>query len=180
MWLNTLNKILKFLLFTSIIVWFGGNIVRNSMIFTLFKPGSEFELLYSTSDPYFLTTLKLYGVAGAYTATCYIVLFFSALILFFQNRMNFKRKGWIFISFILFLLSAIIEIPFTYLDIELATAIRDNVLDQFIDDLFMLRFRETFYTAGSAISLFINTSLLALLVWRPLETPNYQQNGTAV
>ena len=180
MWIETINKIVKFILFTSLIVWFGGNVVRNSIAFTLFEPGSEFILLYDFTDPYFLTTVKLFGVAGAYTATCYVVVFLMSIYLFISNRKYFKIKGWIFIAFILFLLSAIIEIPNTYLDTQLAIAIRDDVLKDKIQDLFMIRFENAFFATGSAISLFVNTSILALLVWRPLETPSVDQHGKII
>ena len=162
-------KTLLFILFASASIWFGSSIVRNSIALSLYEPGSEMLLKDYLSESTINNTIQVYGSSAYITATCYIVSFLITSIFLFLEFNGLKKKAWLFMIFILFYLSAIAEIQFLISDIEIALAIQDGLDKNYINELFFLKYNNKFLNAASGILFFAYSSIIALLIFKPLD-----------
>lgn len=170
---STLQKSLIAAFILAFALWFGGGIIRNSIAFDVFLPGT-LDVKPFLKQEQINYSLRLLGVTGYYTVAGYALAFFSLSGLLMVFRKQLKSQGWMFMSFILFYLCSPVEFYQMWIDLKLI--FRTNAID-FVslmrdDGLFTL-FKERFHpwmTAASFITLLSYLTALLFLAWQPLKT----------
>ncbi len=154
-----------------LIVWLGGGIVRAAVAYDLFVPGTALQLKDWYSDVERVNTIQLYRSGGYYTIYGYGFAFVSAIALCVIYKKQLKKRGWLFMAFVLFFLAAPVEIYLAYLDIKLMLAFNDLAVNHFSDqsvkDYFLYRFENL--GIPSALSFLAVATSVLLVIWRPLD-----------
>lgn len=165
------TRLLLLIMFTSLSIWFGGSLVRSALGYELFYNGNKLEIKTEYSNEMQLHTVKLFSYGAAYTGTAYIVGFLCILIFLVKWRGNLKQNGWLFMSIVIFLLSAPIELYLTYLDFELNRLVLfgqfTNFNDPNVQNLFTSRF--TKMSLLSPITPLSFVTALFFIIWKPLK-----------
>lgn len=166
-------KILLTVLTLGFITWFGGSIIRTAIAYDLFTPTADMTLKTEYSDAVKMHTVYLYTSTSLYTSVGYMLSFLSIILIIFNQKKEMKKRGWLFMAIILFLIASPVEIYKIYGDIKLSMAIYYDHLNDFnssiVNHYFIARFKNiSIVTASSLASLASITSAL-YAVWRPLE-----------
>ncbi len=158
------------------IIWFGGSILRSAIAYDLFVPTQDFQLKESYNDDLKMHSVYLFSTLALYTNVSYGISFFAIIILTFLLRNQFRSKGWLFMSIILFLLASPVEIYKIYLDYKLSWAVYyDNVRDFYnpvIIEYFINRFKNIVLNTFSSLSFLANFTIIIYLIWKPLDSKN--------
>lgn len=173
-----INKIFLSLLTFGIIIWLGGTVVRNAIAFDIFVPGTELTLKNWYTDEMRLTTVSLFRVASFYTIVGFCLSFVSAVYLLIQYRKEFKFKGWLLMSFILFFLASPIEFYLIYYDIKIILAFNNLMVksfnDSIITDYFIARYSKL--TIPATLSFLASLTAVLLVIWQPLNKKKINDN----
>jgi hypothetical protein len=168
---NIINKIFLSSLVVGIILWLGGTVARNAIAFDIFVPGTELTLKNWYTEEMRLTTVSLFRIAGFYTIIGFCMTFVSAIVLFFTYRKEFKFKGWLMMSFILFFLASPIEFYLMYYDIKIILAFNNMLIksfnDSIITDYFIARYSKL--TIPATLSFLATFTAVLLVIWQPLN-----------
>lgn len=115
-----LQKLFIALWFVGVIIWIGGSIVRTTIGYDLFETQKLLTLkqYYTKNDA--LITARYFAIGSLYTEVGFIISFISAIVLFPTLRKLFKKKGWLLMSYILFVLASISEFILLFFDIKLS------------------------------------------------------------
>ena len=164
-------KLLIIVFTIAVIFWIGGSLLRNIIAFDLFVPATELSLKNYYSEEIQLHTIHLYSVGSVYTGTAFVVALFSSLLLFFMTFKKLKQNGWLFMSFILFFITAGVEIYNLHLDIMLGMAISNNEINSFYDLAIKDNFLFRYYKLGilEPLKYLSMITIVALIVWKPLN-----------
>lgn len=106
--------------FVGVIIWIGGSIVRTTIAYDLFEAQKTLTLKQYFAKNDALITARHFAIGSLYTEVGFIISFISAIILFPALRKHFKRKGWLLMSYILFVLASISEFILLFFDIKLS------------------------------------------------------------
>ena len=128
-------KIFITILVFGMILWIGGNVVRNVIAYDLFIPGTALELKNWYSDETRLTTVSLFRISGFYTIVGFCMAFVSSVVLFVYLRKYLKIKGWFFMALILVFLASPVEFYLMYYDIKIILAFNAMEINSFNDKI---------------------------------------------
>lgn len=167
------SKLFIFLFAIGFVLWLGGGIVRASIAFDIFEPGTELLLKQSYESSIQLHSVYLYVMTAFYTLVGYGLAILTSFVLFFKAKAHFKQEGWLFMAFILFFLTIPIEAYLAYCDISLGNAIILNGVRDFyhpeVQEFFMGRFKDVTTNVFSGLSFLSALSVLFVLAFRPLS-----------
>ncbi|OGU13010.1 MAG: hypothetical protein A2X61_10525 [Ignavibacteria bacterium GWB2_35_12] len=166
------SRILLTLAALGFFIWFGGSVIRTAVAYDLFEPGSALTIKSYYSDLQKMETVRLFAVGALYTDIAYGVALVSSIILCAYWKQYLKKRGWLFMAFVLVFISAPIELVLIYLDMELNLGLYfGNELIKFTDNVvnnyFMFRF--TKMAIPSAMSFLAFITAIIFIVWRPLD-----------
>ncbi|MFM8455314.1 MAG: hypothetical protein ACKOAK_00970 [Ignavibacteria bacterium] len=174
--MSTLQKSLFACLLFFVTLWFGGGLIRTSIGFDLFIPGT-LDIKPFLNEEQINYSLRLMGITAYYTIAGYVLSFLCALILLLTMKGNIKRRGWLFMAALLFFAFTPYELYQAWLDLQLI--FRVNAID-FVnllkDDGLLILFKQRFHpwmTAIGFLSLLSYITALLFLAWQPL---NVQEN----
>jgi len=177
---KNLIKFLAIIYVLGMVIWLGGSIIRTVIAYDIYVPATELQMKTNYSDEMRLHNVRLFGMGALYTEISYGVAAFAAIFLFFLLRKEFKTKGWILISLLLFLITLPLESLLMYYDIKLNLAIQYDLLKSFnqdvVRDYFISRFTKLNFMAPSAY--LCGASSLIMAVWRPLEKTEFTNSLT--
>lgn len=115
-----LQKFFLTLFFIGIVIWIGGSLVRATIAYDIFEPAETTLKLRSWVDEKFaIATVRHFSVGSLYTALGFLLALLSFLVLLKKFKANFKKEGWLLMSFILFFLCTISELILFYHDLRL-------------------------------------------------------------
>ncbi|GEM_PF-3537263 len=113
------QKIAWFLFALGFILYLGGQIVRLSIVYDLYIPGTlDLKSWYEWQVQY--QTIKLYSNTFLYCSFGLIIAFLGSVIATFSSYKSFKTKGWIFMVFVLWYLSIVFAGKSLYSDFLLS------------------------------------------------------------
>jgi len=171
-----LKKLLYFILALSFIIWFGGSLTRNVLIFDLFLPAQELTLKPDYSDDIINYNIYLFTSTSIYTSVSYIITFVLFAYQMFSERRLLKSEGWLFMSVILFFLVSPIVIYNIYMDFTLSRAIYFSDYSYLsagsLSDTIIMRYGNQLNTVLSGIAYLANLNVLAYFIIRPLSRPD--------
>lgn len=155
------------------LLWFGGSVVRSALAFDMFETGAVFELKSDYEPDIQMHSVYLFGLLATYTGTGYGMAFIGALLLMFHWWKSLRKKGWLFMAFILFFISVPVQGILIYYDIQLNIAIQwDNVSDFLskpIQDFYVERFKNVTLSTLSGLSFLAVLTSVLYIIWRPLD-----------
>ncbi len=170
---SKLFKILVTFFALGFITWFGGTILRTSIGYDLFIPGTDFILKPEYTNEIRMYNVYIYVITSLYTGVGYGIAAITSLILAFKTRVEFKNRGWLFMSFILFVITIPIQVYLMYLDVELANQVYIIGVNDFyspiIQDNYIARLVESKYTTITSISMLASITCVLYFIWRPLD-----------
>lgn len=151
-------------------VWFGSSVARYAVGFDVFEPGTA--VLREIPQEQLLNTIRIASNISAYTLGAYAVVLVCGLLVSFLNRMHFKKRGFLFMAFVLLTLCAPIELYLGYIDyclfLKFPSALSINGVDtQSTINLFMQRFIT--YSPFGFLSFLGHATALGILAWKPLD-----------
>jgi hypothetical protein len=173
--MNTLSfgvKLLASIVVLSIVLWFGGTVVRVAIGYDVFVPGTLLlkPFLTPTEVNY---SIRIFTLAGFYTAVCYIIGWISSIMLMFMLRKKMKANGWLFMAFILFFLASPIELYQIQFDVKLILFTQNLDFRTLLQsseffEMFMQKFTPRLSGLGF-VSIIANGIALLYCIWQPLK-----------
>lgn len=173
-------------------IWIGGSIIRSAIIYDIYEPTSNLTLpkdIYSDlalkqntyTDNIRLHAIYLYSNTSIYTNVAYILSLVSGIFLLFFNIRELKQKGWLFMSLLLLLFSAPVEIFNMYCDYQLNYVLKwdGGVLTFFdgnIQKYAIERFTNLLQRTFGVMSFLSAITTIIFFVWKPLEGTNKIKN----
>ena len=164
------------------IIWLGGSLVRNVMVFDLFIPGIELTFKPDYTPEIINYNIHLYASTALYTGVAYGIAFLIILIISIMELKSFRREGWLFMSIVLFLLVSPIVIYNLYLDYSISIAVFWNdfslLSDGGLSDAIFARYNNSANTVLSGIAYLANVNIILYAVYKPLKTDDLPINLT--
>jgi hypothetical protein len=179
--INKTSKVLMILLALGLIIWLGGNILRTVIAYDLYVPATELTLKSNYSDEIRMHTVRLYAMGALYTDIAYGVAFLSALALFVRFRRELRQRGWLFMSYVLFILAAPVDLYSIFLDIKLNLAVMYNSGLTFFSDEVQRYFASRFRTMNlfSPLAYLAVITSIIIVIWRPLDKVETKKEAVA-
>ena len=179
-WLPTWQKLLLTLSAFGFVVWIGGSVVRASIAYDLFVPGT---LVYKPELPgeAVAQTLHLYGNTAIYPWVGYLLtLLFVPVFISLHRR--WRSYGWLFMAGVLFIAFIPLEAVFGYFDWRITQTVGVGLgfdlgeAKALLLEALSLKFFGDFGSGARLLAMFAYLAAIAILVWRPLhkqipETP---------
>jgi hypothetical protein len=177
-------KIILTFFVISFVIWFGGTIIRTSIAYDLFNPGIKMELNPELSNTERMNTIYLFSSTALLTGICYGIAAISSIILAFLSKRDFRKRGWLFMAFCLFMMTIPIQGRFIYMDYILANAVYYEKITDFFEPIiyetFIKRFTDVTYTSLHSITLLAALTCMLYSIWRPLEKKNITVYSEAI
>lgn len=168
--MNNIGKISKALLFLTVlsfVLWLGGYISRQIIVYQLFEPenmdlramynGSNLEAVINTIYPVITYNIITYPL--------FLVLFISFLI---TSRVSLKKEGWLFIILAAIILTAPFEIYLLTIDWEILQKILHS-LNNTAAIVDLIRERISALSSFSLIEILVFMGALFLFLFKPLR-----------
>lgn len=168
--MDNLNKTSKvFLYITSIffVMWLGGYIARNLVIYQFFEPQNlELREIFKNSslNETLYTILPLF-VINIFSFVFFLIFFISFL---FLSKINLKYEGWLLIITLLIFVTAPFEIYLLIKDYEIAKNIYYHLANS-NSIIELIRNRITVLSSFSLIEIFTYFGILFLVIFKPLR-----------
>ena len=175
---NVISKILLTLLVFGVILWLGGAIVRVSTAYDIYMPFTKLELKTEYSDAMRMHAVKLFAYGSLYTGAGFVMAFAGFLSLAFYWRTELKRRGWMFMALVLFLIASTWGVYELVLDIRLSYLIKAGSAafgDKLITDLFVYRFSK--FAPWASIAYMSVIASVLIIIWRPLNNLKNKNKG---
>lgn len=178
--MNTFSIGVKFLVSIVVVcavLWFGGSVVRMAIGYDLFLPGTlNLKPFLTPSEVNY--SIRVFSLAGFYTAVCYAITWVSSAVLMIILRKKLKANGWLFMAFILFFIASPIEIYQMLFDIKLIQFtqyldFRSLLENKQFYEVFMQKFTPKLSGMGF-VSMLANGIALLYCVWQPLKNKENQ------
>ncbi len=164
-------KLLLTLIALGLLIWLGGSIIRTAIAYDLYVPGTALKLKNWYSDQERIHAVRMFGMGAMYTDIAYGTALASSILLCIYWRKNLKKRGWLFMSFVLMFLAAPVELYMIYLDIKLNLGLFWTNIANFdtpvIKDYFTYRF--TKLAIPSTMSYLAVITSILFIIWRPLD-----------
>lgn len=157
------------------VIWLGGSVIRNVIIFDLFVPAETLTLKSWYNQDVINYNIKLFTATSLYTSIAYIIMFLLFIVISYIERKNFRRKGWLMMSVILFFLVSPIVIYNIYLDYILSSNIFLAQTPNYLQSLELIvnRYGSTMNTVLSGIAYLAGLNIVAFSVYKPLVISNH-------
>ncbi len=171
--MHKLNNISKILLTITLIfgsIWLGGYIVRHLVIYQFFDP-ENFKLLDIYNNSTSQNSIRLIQSLLVLNIITYSLFLTFFLLFIFTSKVNFKRNGWLFICFLIVLITAPFEIFLLTKDYEIILQIMDNNFDS-LNVLTLIQKRIEVLSSFSIIEIFAYISMYFLILFKPLTKSN--------
>jgi hypothetical protein len=166
-------KIFLSILAFGFILWIGGSILRTAIAFDLFVPGTALVLKSYYSNAIQMHSVYIYSMLSFYTGVGFGIAFISAIILNIKFRKIIRKRGWLFMAFILFYFSSIAAGFLIYQDIRLAMDISWYHVNEFssetVQKYVINRFKYLPISSAYWLSLLSSLTALFYIIWRPLD-----------
>ncbi|MBN1638774.1 MAG: hypothetical protein JW866_07395 [Ignavibacteriales bacterium] len=167
--MEKLNRVAKiFLFFTSVffVVWLGGYIARQILVYNIF----DNELLLR--DKFTLENLtsvfnSSYGILVLNAVSFISFLVFFILFLIF-SKLNLRIEGWLFIITAIVLITAPFEIYLLLIDLKIITSVMSGTFDN-SNILCLYKERITELSSFSLIEIFSYFGILFMYLFKPLR-----------
>ena len=180
-WLPTWQKVLLTLSAIGFMLWIGGSVVRTTIAYDLFVPGT---LVYKPELPRdaVAQTLHVYGITALYVWVGYGMALSGFLPVFISLRRRWRSYGWLFMAGVLFLMFIPLEAVFAYFDWRISQTVGIGLgfdieeAKSLLLEAFSLKFLGDFGSGARWLTVFGYLAAIAFIVWRPLhrqipETP---------
>jgi len=169
-------KIFQTIFVFGFIIWLGGTVLRTILAYNLFQVGISMELNPNYTNIERMNTIYLFSTTSLITGICYCLAVLSSVFIAIMYKGSFKKQGWIFMSFVLFVIAIPIQTYFLYLDYCLADAVYfRGILDFYHPDIqkyFVERFKDTVNASMRALLLLSSFTCILYMIWRPLDKSN--------
>ncbi len=168
--LNNISKLLLALTILFGIIWLGGYVARQLVIYQFFEPDNlqlvdEFRSNSSTSTLRIVQPLLVMNIIS-YGA--FLLLLISFII---TSKLNFKKYGWLFICFAIIFITSPFEIYLLSIDYKIVGLILNDNFDHLI--IFeLLKKRIEILSSFSLIEIFAFFGIIYLSVFQPLKKVN--------
>jgi hypothetical protein len=173
-----MKKFLYFIFALSMIIWLGGSLIRNVMIFDLFIPGIELTFKPDYTPEIINYNIHLYASTALYTGVAFGIAFLTIILIALFDRKIFRLEGWLFMSIVLFLLVSPIVIYNLYLDYSFSIAVFWNDFSLLssgnLSDAIFKRYNNSANTVLSGIAYLANVNIILYAVYKPLRTDDLQ------
>lgn len=174
---SSLFSKISWLLFAfGIILALGGQFIRLSVIYDLYIPGTlELKTWYTWQIQH--QTVRLYANAFIYCGIGYIMATLGAIMVIFTSASQLKKKGWMFMSVVLWLLAVGFSAKSLYSDYNLATYLLSPSAStpEAVKMVTTLLQKESVYFL---VSLLCQISVVCVIVFKPLESKRALNNET--
>lgn len=174
-------KVLLTIFIFGFVIWLGGTIFRTTIAYNLFTIGSNGMFLkpeYSNIER--LTNIYLFSTTSLLTGIAYGLAACCSIVLAINTRKDFKRRGWLFMAFVLFLITVPIQVYFFYMDFQLAQAVYYDGIRDFnhpsIQKYFVERYIDVKNASMRAILLLAAFTSMLYAIWRPLDNEQLATN----
>ena len=165
--LSKLAKIFLFLCILSGTLWFGSYTLRLFLIYQLYEPKELIlkPFLNTGNLPVIIIALNTAVVFTFILFPIFILTFISTLI---TSKVNLKNEGWLFIIFLIVLITAPFEIYLMTIDFKVMTKVLyGNFNPSEIINLYSKRL--TILSSFSLIEIFSYCGIIFLLLFKPLR-----------
>ena len=168
--MEKITKLSKFILFISIlsfIVWFGSFLVKMLSIYGMFLPDKlELKTTFTEVDP---TSLFYFMLPTFVTNISSFGIFILTFILFLiTGKINLKNEGWLFISTILILITAPLEIFLYTIDWKIIFEIMNGIQDKNLIFGLIVK-RVSVFGSFPVIEFFLYVGVIFLFIFRPMR-----------
>lgn len=153
------------------IIFLGGSIVRASLAFDLFVPGTlVWKSWYSTDT--IAQTIRLFAQTGFYTLSGYAVAFVGGTTVWLARRHVWRTSGWLLMSGIICLLYVPVECIQARYDIDLIYLTLQGLGTFPLDVAQTLLLKRLQVLSGIPLLAILGyCTAVMLMVWKPLERP---------
>ncbi len=156
------------------VIWFGGNVIRYAIAYDVFIPGTLIQKPEFTSEM-LSQTVRIYTLTAFYTLFGYGAACVGVIVYVIQSFASFRTKGWMFMMFVLFVLSMPAEIYLLLTDLDLVMTLRSSsdmtMTGPVMVSMFLKRFSpDSFANQASTLTMFAYITGLMLLVFKPLDS----------
>lgn len=170
---DNITKIMLTVLLIGFMTWFGGTIARGMIGYDLFNPDASLTLKDDYSNEMRMQNVKMYANLAVYTGVGYSLSFLAVIGLFFKLRPYIRDHGWLFMAIVLFVFASPIQFYFINMDFNLAWALFQDGVNDFLDYQvqihFFQRFTDVLLTTLSSLSFLANLTCAIYVVWKPLQ-----------
>lgn len=168
--MNNLSRISKFILYLTVltfVLWLGGYISRQIIVFQLFEPENmDLRGIYTASNLEAVIN-TIYPVI-TYNIITYPVFLVSLLVFIVISKVSLKKEGWLFIVLAAIVITAPFEIYLLTIDWNILqkTLHSLNRTSEIID---LLRERITALSSFSLIEILVYMGAVFLFLFKPLR-----------
>ncbi len=161
-----------------IVAFMGGSIVRISLAFDLFVPGTlTWKSWYSPEVV--AQTIRLFAQSGFYTLIGYGVALFFGVIVWLAQRSVWRQSGWLLMSGILCVLYIPVECIQARFDIDLIYLTIGGLGSFSVESAqALLLKRLTFLSGIPLLAMLGYCTALTLMVWQPLQRTRSEYTPT--
>lgn len=170
--LNKFSKTFLFISVASFAIFIGSYVVKLSMLNQLFQPENlllKYVFVDKDLTPMFEILIPVFSI----TVVSFLLLTIASIVFLVSSKISLKENGWLFISFLIFVITAIFEwVLIIRYDLEFLSVVMSNNFDQnMIIDL--LRNRVTDFGPFPLILVFSYMVIVYLCLFKPLKS-NYE------
>lgn len=170
--LNKFSKTFLFISVASFAIFIGSYVVKLSMLNQLFQPENlllKYVFVDKDLTPMFEILIPVFSI----TVVSFLLLTIASIVFLVSSKISLKENGWLFISFLIFVITAIFEwVLIIRYDLEFVSVVMSNNFDQnMIIDL--LRNRVTDFGPFPLILVFSYMVIVYLCLFKPLKS-NYE------
>lgn len=170
--LNKFSKTFLFISVASFAIFIGSYVVKLSMLNQLFQPENlllKYVFVDKDLTPMFEILIPVFSI----TVVSFLLLTIASIVILVSSKISLKENGWLFISFLIFVITAIFEwVLIIRYDLEFLSVVMSNNFDQnMIIDL--LRNRVTDFGPFPLILVFSYMVIVYLCLFKPLKS-NYE------
>lgn len=175
--ISFLSKISWLLFAFGIILALGGQFIRLSIIYDLYIPGTlELKSWYNWQIQH--QTIRLYANGFIYCGIGFVLATIAVVMISITSASFMKKKGWMFMSVILWLLAIGFSAKSLYSDYTLANYLRDTTAStsQAISMVTTSLQKESVYFL---VSMLCQISIVCVIVFKPLDSKKVLINETS-
>lgn len=167
------DKLIATVFMITFTLWLGGSLIRTIIAYSVFQPSATQTLIKQVSNDILMQSVYLFASSTVYTLPAYLIALAAVIYFYFKFKQYFRTNGWLFMSIILFLISAPIQLWNGYLDVQLSMHIfwggNWEFYSEQIQNYFLKRFTTVWQNSLSGLSYLANLTILIYLVWQPLK-----------
>lgn len=162
------------------VLWLGGTIIRYAIAYDVFIPGTLIQKPEFTQEM-LIQTVRIYALTAFYTLFGYGAACLGVFVYLTQSWAMMRKKGWMFMILILFLLAMPAETYLLLYDIDLVMTLQSSsdmaVTGSAMVQIFLKRFSpDGIANQAGTLTMFAYLTGLMLLVFKPLESTSSHIN----